>query len=550
MSSAPPTAGELHGYQPFTLWASERTRAPARFDNRRYDGVPVREKRDQRAATSPETAWNARRRHAPCHIRLPPSSPLDCHFLRLAEEEPYVQRLTQVLAGFRKTAHSFSQVDWALLCLPAPFLPHHWPKLPRNTANIHREFSSSGEISVPGESFARDSPYALYLSSVQQKHGDPGRYLAEHRKEAKLRSRGFLVAWNQVEFHQLFPSDRAMLYPRVPADWAEWEVPISMYVPLPPVLSYAGSGLLTTDSPLWAIFFTEWTVLVFSRWVTDAYHRGLLWHLPPRVRAGIRTLYIPPLLQGSPFASSTLEGLFRLHDDITWGVPGSVANRSGAVPIQPWDGRFRFLQVPISPLRAFGDNVRIEEEVGDEFMEAEGGTKYSAAPSVVGGDRGNPFRSRPLEGSVHSRLSPARSPEPGQRNEGRMDQADEQGRYSSGPSPRSGTRTDLDLSAAYIEEWMVRLGVFDALDSYFPTGQIREEDLVRAYAQLLTERDRLQIQVSQAEIRAAERERGLVKDTIAREQAFQQLARLHEDLGAVMARLSSKKTDGSTRGQE
>ena len=183
-------------------------------------------------------------------------------------------------------------------------------------------------------------------------------------------------------------------------------------------------------------------------------------------------------------------------------------------------------------------------------MEAEGGTKYSAAPSVVGGDRGNPFRSRPLEGSVHSRLSPARSPEPGQRNEGRMDQADEQGRYSSGPSPRSGTRTDLDLSAAYIEEWMVRLGVFDALDSYFPTGKIREEDLVRAYAQLLTERDRLQIQVSQAEIRAAERERGLVKDTIAREQAFQQLARLHEDLGAVMARLSSKKTDGSTKGQE
>ena len=116
-----------------------------------------------------------------------------------------------------------------------------------------------------------------------------------------------------------------------------------------------------------------------------------------------------------------------------------------------------------------------------------------------------------------------------------MDQADEQGRYSSGPSPRSGTRTDLDLSAAYIEEWMVRLGVFDALDSYFPTGQMREEDLVRAYAQLLTERDRLQIQ---QEMRAAERERGLVKDTIAREQAFQQLARLHEDLGAVMARLS------------
>jgi hypothetical protein len=65
----------------FTLWVTERVKAPARFDNRRYDGVPVREQRDHRAATSPESGWNARLSQCDtaCHTGLahchPPSPP-------------------------------------------------------------------------------------------------------------------------------------------------------------------------------------------------------------------------------------------------------------------------------------------------------------------------------------------------------------------------------------------------------------------------------------------------------------------------------------------
>jgi hypothetical protein len=49
---------------------------------------------------------------------------------------------------------------------------------------------------------------------------------------------------------------------------------------------------------------------------------------------------------------------------------------------------------------------------------------------------------------------------------------------------------------ACIEDWMWHLGIFYALYPYFPTGLMREEDIERAYAQLLLLRDRLQLRLA------------------------------------------------------
>jgi hypothetical protein len=50
-------------------------------------------------------------------------------------------------------------------------------------------------MSVAGEDVPRDSALALYQPSLRAQLGDPGSYLAEYAKEAKLQARGWLVSW-------------------------------------------------------------------------------------------------------------------------------------------------------------------------------------------------------------------------------------------------------------------------------------------------------------------------------------------------------------------
>jgi hypothetical protein len=85
---------------------------------------------------------------------------------------------------------------------------------------------------------------------------------------------------------------------------------------------------------------------------------------------------------------------------------------------------------------------------------------------------------------------------------------------------------------------MWHLGIFDALDPYFPTGLMREEDIARAYAQIILVRDRLQLLLAESERRVGEEASGVVRVNLAREQAVQQLSRVQEDLTLIMGRLS------------
>jgi hypothetical protein len=538
------------GRAPFTTWAQERVTGSARFDNRRLDNIPLRPSRsmgprDSLPATGPEEAWNARRRHAPCSIRVPASASLDCHFLRYDDDQSYVHRLAQLLTTLDHLPRPEVPVSWAYLGLPPPFLPHRWPRVARSTELPYKEFPTWGDMLVTGEDVPRDSAHALYQASLRAQLGDPGRFLAEYAREAKLQARGWLVSWTQVEYHQMYPSERAALYPSTPPDWAEWAVPSRMYVPLPPSLTYVGSGLLAGNPHIWAIFFTEWVVLVFARWCTDAFYRGVLWRVPPRVRNGISHLGLAPLLQGSPFLTSSIEDLFRLHDRVDWSrEPQSLA---GGLPVNRGEaGVWELEGRPISASRPPGERPR----------SAPASTiPVSLAPSnehpLVQPDVNIPLRSRPLEDipTPRSPSSPTDSALDGcVTPRGELVQGMEE------HSQHSGLRRGRDLSVACLEDWMWHLGIFDALDPYFPTGLMREEDIARAYAQLLLVRDRLQLRLAESERRVGEEALGVVRVNLAREQAVQQLSRVQEDLTLIMSRLSlqdpgPKNTEETQRNQ-
>jgi hypothetical protein len=112
---------------------------------------------------------------------------------------------------------------------------------------------------------ARDSAYALLRGSGVAGLGDRGRFIREYRRKKRDRRRNVLVSWSQVEFFELSAAACGSLYPALPDWWAEVEVSTAIAVPLPPVVTYRGSGLIRGDPLHWAIFRSEWTVLVFGR---------------------------------------------------------------------------------------------------------------------------------------------------------------------------------------------------------------------------------------------------------------------------------------------
>jgi hypothetical protein len=82
-------------------------------------------------------------------------------------------------------------------------------------------------------------------------------------------------------------------------------VNIALAVPLPPVLTYRGSGLIRGDPLNWAIFRSEWTVLVFGRWCADVHYRGIMWRLRPKLMDWIHQMGEAELLEGSGLDLST-----------------------------------------------------------------------------------------------------------------------------------------------------------------------------------------------------------------------------------------------------
>jgi hypothetical protein len=114
----------------------------------------------------------------------------------------------------------------------------------------------------------------LRQGSLADNCGNPGRVIAETRKEARdlTRRYGQFVPYQAVEFYQQSPGARQALYPSIPSWWAEVWVSQQTCVPLPPVLTYRARAFLPdkVGTPE-GMFFeqvleAEWTALVFARW--------------------------------------------------------------------------------------------------------------------------------------------------------------------------------------------------------------------------------------------------------------------------------------------
>jgi hypothetical protein len=279
---------DLNGRVAFQPWEVDRTHAPDFWDAQRIASLHTGERRDK--------AWLSRRKHAPCCTKVPPEWGLDCIYLRLPEEEIYAPRLSALLR--QATLGPTGDVALNLVCFDRPLLPPRWPQLSRPTWDPIREFPTTGHLSASGDDVARDSTYALFRASGVAGLGDHGRFIREYRREKRDRRRNVLVSWSQVEFFELSAAARGSLYPALPDWWAEVEVNTAMRVPIPPVLTYLGSGLIGGDPLHWVIFRSEWTALVFGRWCADVHYRGIMWHLRPKLRDWIRQMGRPSCSRG------------------------------------------------------------------------------------------------------------------------------------------------------------------------------------------------------------------------------------------------------------
>jgi hypothetical protein len=116
-----------------------------------------------------EAAWEARRKHSLCPMRIIPSWGMDCIFLRTPSEADYVKALWAYTA--QNPAVGELTVCREYLMESKPFLPLPWPPSGRKSSNPEAEFSQKGQLLVPPERHPRDSSYALYLGSLMAGHG-------------------------------------------------------------------------------------------------------------------------------------------------------------------------------------------------------------------------------------------------------------------------------------------------------------------------------------------------------------------------------------------
>jgi hypothetical protein len=196
--------------------------------------------------------------------------------------------------------------------------------------------------------------------------GDPGRFTEELRKEHKNHRASVLLSWSQVEYYHLPPGLRKTLYPQTPEEWAEWECPAGMAVPIPAVVTYRRSRLIKGYSLHWRIFYAEWVLNATVRFITDAHHRGLLWRLPRRVIDNISVLRLPFILEGTRYNVARVTQLLGLVGSEDWTGYEHV----GALPIQLVGTDFTRMAMDVpSPVleQVAGGEVTVTEE--DEVEE-------------------------------------------------------------------------------------------------------------------------------------------------------------------------------------
>jgi hypothetical protein len=415
------------GGMPFRLWSEERATAGDIWEGKRFEAITGPDSR--------EAAWLGRRRHAPRGRRLPTEWEMDPLYLRLPEEEEYARKLWTVTAAAPRVPDE--EVSLALWCGATPMVPYQWPDTPRRGREPLQEFSQSGDFLVPGEPYARDSAYALFVTSFQAGHKGPGRFPAEYKREHRDRLRGALVSWDQVEYYRVGREARLALYPSLPPWWPEVEVPAHMFVPLPAVLAFRGGALVRHDALHWAVFKTEWAVASFSRWCPDLLLRGVMWRVPSRLRQWWGSLGIEALLKDSEYSVTAVQTGLTFHDQYRWdGTAGAgpgkgMINGRWGVVVDFRGGEYSV--VPSAP------SVRVSKARPDEVGEVDRAPEERMANPDVGTmtTPGLPgLRSAPLVEWGHVRPPPATLEAPSNRDFGpKMDSEQRRGRDMDVPSP-------------------------------------------------------------------------------------------------------------------
>jgi hypothetical protein len=132
---------------PFRTWVEDRQLNPNSFDNQRLDDIPDRTagmgpqrsgRGLQHGVSSPQLAWEARRRHTPCSVRIDPAWDIDTLYLRGVEEERYVKALSEFTANAPPSIDADLHPEYLLHS--RPFLPRPWLTSGRKTIDPEREF--------------------------------------------------------------------------------------------------------------------------------------------------------------------------------------------------------------------------------------------------------------------------------------------------------------------------------------------------------------------------------------------------------------------------
>jgi hypothetical protein len=100
-------------------------------------------------------------------------------------------------------------------------------------------------------------------------------------------------------------------------------------------------------------------IAVFSSFVAEAHHRGLLWRIPVKVNTSVETLSVETLLEGSPYSPEAVHQLLKLQAEDDW----ERLTRAGytsmqAVPLDRIGEEFKIYELQLSgvPERATGSD--------------------------------------------------------------------------------------------------------------------------------------------------------------------------------------------------
>jgi hypothetical protein len=141
---------------PFRTWVEDQQLNPNSFDNQRLDAIPDRTagmgpqrcgRGLQHGVSSPQLAWEARRRHTPYSVRIDPAWDMDILYLRGVEEERYVKSLSEFTANASPSIDADLHPDYLLQS--RPFLPRPWLTSGRKTIDHEREFPRRRQVRLP-----------------------------------------------------------------------------------------------------------------------------------------------------------------------------------------------------------------------------------------------------------------------------------------------------------------------------------------------------------------------------------------------------------------